>query len=72
MRLRLRVQRLGLMAKLLAVALERAEGAEPDAAAADEDVAAGLHVHGEVLLDDKALLVALCARERLVAGEVAA
>ena len=57
------------MAKLLAVALERAERAQPDAALAHVHVAARLHVHRQVLLDDEALLAALGARERLVAGD---
>ena len=68
---RLRLEGHGLVREVLAVALERAERAEADAALAAVHVAAALDVHRQVLLHHEALAAAR-AREGLLALEVAA
>jgi hypothetical protein len=58
------------VAKVLAVPLKRPERAQADPTLADVDIAARFHVHSQVLLHDEALLIAFCARKRLLALEV--
>eukprot|EP00962_Isochrysis_galbana_P007370 scaffold1996_cov132-Isochrysis_galbana.AAC.5 len=67
---RTRFQRLGVVAEVLAVPLQRPQRAEADPALADVNIATRLHVHGQVLLDNEALLVALRASEWLFALEM--